>query len=101
MVVMDRQDYINKSNNLLGQPVYRPIPRGSINKIKAKLITMLRKVKNQTGLDNQTYKAMYPNRLHCPQYSMGSPRSISQMPSQAYSVQPRILWSGQGSYQST
>ena len=48
MVVMDRQDYINKSNNLLAQPAYRPIPRDPTNKIKAKLITILRKVKNQT-----------------------------------------------------
>ena len=46
MVVMDRQDYINKSNNLLAQPAYRPIPRDQTNKIKAKLITLLRKVKN-------------------------------------------------------
>ena len=60
MVVMDRKDYINKSNNLLNQPAYRPIPRDPTNKIKAKLITILRKVKNQTGLDNKTYKYMYP-----------------------------------------
>ena len=26
MVIMDRQDYINKSNNLLNQPTYRAIP---------------------------------------------------------------------------
>ena len=32
MVVMDRQDYINKSNNLLAQPVYRPIPKDPTNK---------------------------------------------------------------------
>ena len=40
MVVMDRQDYINKSNNFLAQPAYRPIPRDSTNKINAKLITI-------------------------------------------------------------
>ena len=34
MVVMDRQDYINKSNNLVAQPVYRPIPRVPTNKSK-------------------------------------------------------------------
>ena len=43
MVVMDRQDYINKPNNLLAQVAYRPIPRDPTNKIKAKLITVLRK----------------------------------------------------------
>ena len=60
MVVMDRQDYISKSNNLLAQPAYRLIPRDPTNKMKAKLITILKKVKNQTGLDSNTYKAMYP-----------------------------------------
>ena len=43
MVVMDRQDYINKSKNLLAQPAYRPIPMNPSNKIKAKLITILKK----------------------------------------------------------
>ena len=60
MVVMDRQDDINKSNNLLAQPAYRPIPGTPLTKLKVKLITILKKVKHQTGLDNNTYKAMYP-----------------------------------------
>ena len=60
MVVMDRQDYIHKSNYLVAQPAYRLIPKDPNNKIKAKLITILRKVKKETGLDNNTYKCMYP-----------------------------------------
>ena len=68
MVVMDRQDYINKSNNLLAQPAYRPIPKDPTNKIKAKLITILRKVKQETGLDNNTYKCMYPMGCNVPKF---------------------------------
>ena len=34
MVIMDRQDYINKSNNLLNQPIYRAIPQDPTNTIK-------------------------------------------------------------------
>ena len=34
MVVMDRQDYINKANNPLAQPTYRPIPKDLTNKIR-------------------------------------------------------------------
>ena len=45
MVVMDRQEYINKSNNLLAQPAYRPLPKDPTNKVKAKLISILRKAK--------------------------------------------------------
>ena len=60
MVIMDRQDYISKANNLLSQNTYKSIQQDPTNTIKNKLITTLKRVKNQTGLNNQTYKAMYP-----------------------------------------
>ena len=41
--------YINKSNNLLAQPAYGPIPRDPTNKIKAKLITILKRLKIKQG----------------------------------------------------
>ena len=34
MVIMVRQDYINKSNNLLNQPTYRAIPRTPLIQLK-------------------------------------------------------------------
>ena len=56
MVVMDREDYIEKANNLLVQQTYRSIDRGSTNKLKAKLITILRGIKRESGLgDLQKY----------------------------------------------
>ena len=57
---MDRQDYINKANNLLNQHTYRSIPGDPTNSIKNKLISILKRVKNQTGLDSSTYKSMFP-----------------------------------------
>ena len=57
---MDRQDYANKANSLLNQNTYRSIPRDPTNSIKNKLISILKRVKNQTGLDSNTYKSMYP-----------------------------------------
>ena len=45
MVVMDRKDYIDKVTNLLSQPAYRTIDRDPTNKLKAKFITILRKIK--------------------------------------------------------
>ena len=68
MVVMDRQEYINKSNNLLTQPAYRPTPKDPTNKIKAKLITILRKNKKETVLDNNTYKYLYPTGCNAPKF---------------------------------
>ena len=60
MVIMDRQDYISKANNLLSQNTYRSISLDPTNTIKNKLINILKRVKSQTGLNNQMYKAMYP-----------------------------------------
>ena len=63
MVIMDRQDYINKANSLLNQNTYRSIPRDPTNSIKNKLISILKRVKNETGLDSNTYKSMYPQAM--------------------------------------
>ena len=49
MEIMDRQDYINKTNKLLTQLAYRAISRDPTIKIKTKLINILKSVKNQTG----------------------------------------------------
>ena len=76
MVNMDRQDYINKANSLLNQNTYRSIPRDPTNSIKNKLISILKRVKNQTGVDSNTYKSMYPTGC-VPPSSLASPRSTS------------------------
>ena len=68
MVIMDRQDYISKANNLLSQNTYRSIPWDPTNTIKNKLINILKRVKSQTGLNNQTYKAMYPTDCVPPKF---------------------------------
>ena len=49
MVIMDRQDYINKANSLLNQNTYRSIPRDPTNSIKNKLINILKRVKIKQG----------------------------------------------------
>ena len=68
MVIMDRQDYINKANHLLNQNTYRSIAKDPTNSIKNKLNNILKKVKNQTGLDSNTYKSMYPTGCVPPKF---------------------------------
>ena len=68
MVIMDRQDYINKANHLLNQNTYRSIAKDPTNSIKNKLINILKRVKNQTGLDSNTYKSMYPTGCVPPKF---------------------------------
>ena len=67
MVVMDRQDYINNSYNLLAKPAHRSITKDATNKIKAKLIIIL-KIEKETVLDNNTYKYMHPTGCYAPKF---------------------------------
>ena len=59
MVVMDKEDYIYKAEELLVQPAYRKLDRDPTNRIKAKLITKLKTIKKGIRLDEGTYKIMY------------------------------------------
>ena len=79
VVIMDRQDYISKANNLLSQNTYRSIQWDPTKTIKNRLINILKRVNSQTGLNTQTYKAMYPTGC-VPPSSIVYPRSISQIP---------------------
>ena len=68
MVIMDRQDYINKANQLLNQSTYRSIIKDPTSSIKNKLINIFKRVRNQTGLDCNTYKSMYPTGCVPPKF---------------------------------
>ena len=54
MVVLDKEDYIKKADNLLEQSVYNTIDGDPTNSIKAKLIQILRRLKRETGMDEHT-----------------------------------------------
>ena len=68
MVVLDKEDYINKAWGLLSQPAYKEIPKDPTNKIKAQLITKLRRIKKDSNLDEGTYKAMYHTGCVLPKF---------------------------------
>ena len=91
MVVMDRKDYIDKATYLLVQPAYRTIDSVPTNKLKAKLITILRRIKRETGLEESIYKYMYPMGCTSPQF-FGLQRSIKLTPSQACSILQRLSY---------
>ena len=60
LVVMDKEDYINKSQDLLKEDTYRVIPEDPTSKQKNKLILLLKKIKNEGGISEEKYKNMYP-----------------------------------------
>ena len=68
MVIMDREDYNNKAQDLLNSPAYRSLSRDPTNKIKAQLITKLRKIKKDRNLDEGMYRAMYSTRCVPPKF---------------------------------
>ena len=68
MLVMDRKDYIDKATNLLVQPAYRTIDRDPTNKLRATLITIFRRIKRETGLEDSIYKYMFPMGWTSPEF---------------------------------
>ena len=68
MVVMDRQDYINKANLLLNQNTYKVISKDPSNTIKNKLINILKTIKTKSGLGTNIYKSMYPTGCVPPKF---------------------------------
>ena len=65
MVVMDKENYIQKAESLLAQPAYRTIGRDPTSQIKAKLINKLKKIKN---MDKGIYKTMNPTGCIPPKF---------------------------------
>ena len=78
MVVMDRDDYNQKAESLLQQPAYRPIPNDPTNKYKTKLIALLKSIKTEGGINESTYKKLYPTGAGSPS-SMGYLRFIKKV----------------------
>ena len=93
MVVMDRQEYISKANNLLSQDTYKTIQQDPTNTIKNKLVTICKRVKSQTGLSNQMYKAMYPMGCFPPMFY-----GLSKIHKPDTPLRPIVSSCGSGTY---
>ena len=68
MVVMEKKEYIKKSEDLLNQSTYIALTTDPTNKCKNKLINLLKTIKAEGGIDNNTYKRLYPTRAVPPKY---------------------------------
>ena len=68
LLVMDRKECIEKVPNLLSQCTYRTIAKDPTNRLKAKLITLPRQLKRDTGLEEHIYKYMYPTGCNSPNF---------------------------------
>ena len=80
MVVMDRNEYMEKVEGLLAQPAYRTIAADPTNKLKARLIQTLKRIKRDANMEEGMYKAMYPTGCIPPPSSMDYQKSIKLVP---------------------
>ena len=68
MVVMDRKEYMEKVEGLLAQLAYRTINADPTNKLKAKLILTLKRIKSETNMEEGMYRTMYPTGCTAPKF---------------------------------
>ena len=61
LVIMDKPDYNTKpQEHLNDKKTYKEISTDPTNKLKAKLISLLKKIKAEGEIEEQLYKKMYP-----------------------------------------
>ena len=58
MVVMEKEDYIKKFEDLLKQPTYQELTTDPTYKYKNRLINLLKTIKAEGGINNITYKRL-------------------------------------------
>ena len=75
LVVMDKEDYVQKAKELLDQPTYRTINNDPTTKYKNKVVNLLKSIKAEGEIDEVLYKNCIPQRQD-PLNSMASPRYI-------------------------
>ena len=69
MVIMDEKDYISKAVRLLQHTsTYRQLTVDHTNKQKAKLITLLWKIKTESRMDDNTCRNMFGTEACSPKY---------------------------------
>ena len=57
---MDKEEYIKKAEELLNQETYKVIPADSTTKQKNNFISLLKNIKAEGEINEETYKRMYP-----------------------------------------
>ena len=68
IVVLDKEEYIKKADELLSQSSYKNISTDPTNRYKNKLITLLKKIKTEGGMDDTTYRRLYPTGASPPKF---------------------------------
>ena len=95
MVVLDKEDYIKKSEELLHQSTYKQLPSDPTTKHKNRLISILKSIKAEGGIDNTTYKRLYITEAGSPKYY-----GLPKIHKQGVPLRPIISIRGSATYES-
>ena len=68
LVVIDKTDYIKKAEELLKEKTYKKITEDPTVKQKNKLINILRNIKTEGGLNDETYRRLYLTGAGSPKF---------------------------------
>ena len=68
LVVMNTEDYKKKAEELLSQSTYRAITSDPTNRLKNKMINMLKSIKTKGGMSEDLYKRLYPTGAGSPKF---------------------------------
>ena len=68
LVVMDKEDYVQKAKELLDQPTYRTITNDPTTKYKNKLVNLLKAIKTEGEIHEALYKRLYPTGAGSPKF---------------------------------
>ena len=68
LVVMNTEDYIRKAEDLLNQTTYKSIPTDPTTTYKNKLITLLKTIKAEGGINETVYRRLYPTGAGFPKF---------------------------------
>ena len=68
LVVMNTEEYIKKAEDLMNQPTYKSIPTDPPTRYKNKLITLLKTIKAEGGINQAVYRRVYPTGAGSPKF---------------------------------
>ena len=68
LVVLDKEDYILKAEELLQQPNYKILATDPTTKHKNKLISLLKSIKAEGGINDNLYNKLYPTGASSPKF---------------------------------
>ena len=68
LVIMEKKDYIQKAEELLNTSTYKKLPEDPTNKQKNKLVNILKSIESEGGLNEDTYRKLYPTGAVSPKF---------------------------------